>query len=158
MGLQRLKTEFDLTHQQIADAVGRSRTSITNLLRLLNLHDSIKQMLDVGELEIGHAKCLIPLSASDQVMLAKQMIEQELSVRQAEVLVQKFLKRQSDQISGAVESKAYKNDPDILHLQESLATKMGARVKIQHSKSGKGKLVIQYTTLDELEGILGHIH
>jgi len=89
--LQRLKTEFDLTHQQIADAVGRSRATITNLLRLLHLHESVKQMLDVGDLEIGHAKCLLPLDAELQVQLAKQIIDEDMSVRKTEVFVKKFM-------------------------------------------------------------------
>lgn len=155
IGLQRLKTEFDLTHQQIADAVGRSRTSITNLLRLLHLHDSVKQMLDVGDLEIGHAKCLIALDPDIQVYLAKQVIDEGMSVRATEVFVKKYLASMERAVKGSLESD-HKVDPDINLLQNMLAEKMGASVKIHHRPSGKGRLVINYTTLDELEGIVSH--
>lgn len=155
VGLQRLKTEFDLTHQQIADAVGRSRASITNLLRLLNLHESVKQMLDVGDLEIGHAKCLLSLEPDLQVVLAKQIIDEDMSVRVTEAFVKRYIDAQN---SPAKNSSARQiSNPDIDILQNSLAQKMGANVKIQHSTTGKGKLIIRYTSIDELEGILAHI-
>lgn len=156
VGLQRLKTEFDLTHQQIADAVGRSRASITNLLRLLNLHDSVKQMLDVGDLETGHAKCLLSLEPEIQVQLAKQIIEEGMSVRMAEAFVKKFSDNQNKPLP--IKSLADKPNADINLLQEELAQKVGAAVKIHHSHNGKGRLVIKYTSVDELEGILSHIN
>ncbi len=155
IGLQRLKTEFDLTHQQIADAVGRSRASITNLLRLLHLHESVKQMLDVGDLEIGHAKCLLPLEPEVQVQLAKQIIEEAMSVRTTEVFVKKFMENRDKPVSEKEDKKTV--NPDIRMLQDSLAQKVGASVKIHHASSGKGRLVIKYTSIDELEGILSHI-
>ena len=155
IGLQRLKTEFDLTHQQIADAVGRSRASITNLLRLLHLHESVKQMLDVGDLEIGHAKCLLPLEPELQVQLAKQIIDEAMSVRTTEVFVKKFMENQCKPEAQKAAKEAM--NPDIRVLQDSLAQRVGANVKIHHSSNGKGKLVIKYTSVDELEGILSHI-
>jgi len=154
VGLQRLKTEFDLTHQQIADAVGRSRASISNLLRLLNLHESVKQMLDVGDLEIGHAKCLLPLEPDTQVKLAKQIIDEGMSVRTTETFIRKFLETKD---RPHIAKPELTHNPDIALLQDSLAQKMGASVQIHHNNSGKGRLVIKYTTIDELEGILSHI-
>jgi len=155
IGLQRLKTEFDLTHKQIAESVGRSRAAVTNLLRLLSLHESVKQMLETSELEMGHARCLLSLEPADQVMLAKQIAEKQLSVRQTENLVRRFVQLQ--ELEESPENNASDTDPDILQLQSSLSGRVGAAVKIHHAASGKGRLVIKYTSVDELEGILAHI-
>ena len=112
-------------------------------------------MLDVGDLEIGHAKCLLPLEPELQVQLAKQIIDEAMSVRTTEVFVKKFMENQGKPESQKV-AKVSMN-PDIRFLQDSLAQKVGANVKIHHNSNGKGKLVIKYTTVDELEGILSHI-
>ena len=152
MALHRLIEEFGLTHQETADAVGRSRASVSNLLRLLSLNEDIKRMVENGDLEMGHARALLALSGELQSQVARSVAGKGLSVRETEKLV----KRTLEQPSG--EAKVDKRvDPDIRSLEQDLGDRIGARVAIQHGNKGKGKLVIQYNSLDELDGILAHI-
>ena len=149
--LQRLIDEFAMTHQQVAEAVGRSRTAVTNLLRLLALNPDVKQMVDQGELEMGHARALLALQGALQSSAAKEVVQKDLSVRETEKLVQRM------NAQPATPAQAPKTDPNIRHFETDLAEKLGAKVTIQHGEKGQGKLMIHYNTLDELEGILGHI-
>ncbi|PKM29820.1 MAG: chromosome partitioning protein ParB [Gammaproteobacteria bacterium HGW-Gammaproteobacteria-11] len=150
IALQRLQLEFELTQQQVADAVGKSRVSITNLLRLMALPDDVKLLLERGDLEMGHARALLGLPAEQQGTAARQVVAKGLTVRQTEALVRQWLNPRPD--NGSVRS-----NPDIERLQQDLAERIGADVKIQHGAKGKGKLVISYSSLDELDGVLMHI-
>ncbi|MBT8116663.1 MAG: ParB/RepB/Spo0J family partition protein [Gammaproteobacteria bacterium] len=149
--LDRLIREFELTHEQAAEAVGRSRAAVSNLLRLLELEDSVKYMVEQGVLEMGHARALLALSGTRQVEAARQVKARGLSVRATEGLV-----RQLQQPRKARPATAPK-DPDIQRLESDLADKLGASVLIRAGRSGKGKLEISYNSLDELDGILAHI-
>ena len=151
IALARLQAEFELTHQQIADAVGKSRATITNLLRLMSLRDEVQRMLEHGDIEMGHARALLGLPPEQQVQAAHNVVSKGLSVRQTEALVRKMLEEQSAPATVAAV------DPDIRRLQETLAQKLGAGVEIQHGPKGRGKLVVSYNSLDELDGILAHI-
>lgn len=153
LSLKRLITEFELTHQQAAEAVGRSRAAVSNLLRLLDLEESVKRYVELGDLEMGHARAILTLSDSQQRQAAQKIVAAGLSVRETEKLVRKMLSELGKK-SNPVKSGL---DPDIKNFQENLSAKLGARVAIQHSPKGKGQLVIQYNSLDELEGILNHI-
>lgn len=150
IALQRLQLEFELTQQQVADAVGKSRVSITNLLRLMALPDDVKLLLERGDLEMGHARALLGLPAEQQGTAARQVVAKGLTVRQTEALVRQWLNPRPD--NGSIRS-----NPDIERLQQDLAERIGADVKIQHGAKGKGKLVISYSSLDELDGVLMHI-
>ena len=149
--LQRLILEFELTHQQTADAVGRSRAAVSNLLRLLDLEDEVKTMLENGDMEMGHARALLALAAEQQRSAARTVVAKGMSVRETEQLVRRLLAEPSEH------QVAKREDPNIRQLQDDLSQRIGAAVKFQHGASGKGKLVIQYNSLDELDGILGHI-
>lgn len=149
--LQRLVEEFYITHQKVAEMVGKSRVSVTNALRLLSLDQQVRAWLEEGLISVGHAKLLMTLTLPVQVNIAATIIEKELSVRETEQLVESMTQ-------GMKTPKARKyQDPDILRLQNQLSEKLSAQVMIQHGTDGKGKLTIQYHTLDELEGILAHI-
>jgi len=150
--LHRLQKEFELTQQQVADAVGKSRTTITNLLRLMSLSESVKRMLEHGDLEMGHARALLSLSGDKQVTAARQVVAKSLSVRQTESLVRKLLAENENTATTSI------IDPDIKALEEGIAEKLGAKVLVQSNAKGKGKLTIHYNNLDELDGILAHIH
>ena len=150
--LQRLIQEFELTHLQAAEAVGRSRVAVSNLLRLLSLTDDVKRMLANGDLEMGHARALLALETGVQIQAAHQVASKSLSVRETERLVKRLLEGGESQ---AAKSTAV--NPDVLNLQNNLSEKLGAKVKILHKDTGKGKLEIQYNSLDELDGILAHI-
>lgn len=152
--LHRLIDEFALTHSQAAEAVGRSRAAVTNMLRLLTLSHEVKKMLSHGEIEMGHARALLALAPEVQPQAARQVASRGLSVRETEQLVRKLLSSAS---SGPKKSPTGTEDPDTLHLQRKLSEKLGAKVQVQHSAKGKGKLVINYNSLDELDGILDHI-
>lgn len=155
MALQRLIDEFELTQQEVADAVGKSRTTVTNLLRLMSLNPEVIQFVERGELEMGHARALLSLAPEKQLEAGKTVKTKGLSVRQTEALVRQM---QSQLQSKHGKAKATGTiDPDIRHLQDNLSEKLGAQVKIQHSAKGKGKLILSYNTLDQLEGILDHI-
>ena len=150
IALQRLQQEFELTQQQVADAVGKSRVTITNLLRLMSLHDEVKLLLERGDIEMGHARALLGLPADQQIEAARQVVARGLTVRQTEALVRQWLNPRPD-------SGNQRSNPDIDRLQQDLAERIGAEVKIQHGAKGKGRLVISYNSLDELDGVLMHI-
>jgi ParB family chromosome partitioning protein len=151
MALKRLQDEFELTQQEVADAVGKSRTTVTNLIRLMSLNQDVRISLEHGDLEMGHARALLALSGEHQTKAAKTVIGKGMSVRQTEALVRR-LQKQPD-------SKPSKNtiDPDIRQLQDDLSEKLGAEVLIQHTAKGKGKVILKYGSLDQLDGILNHI-
>jgi ParB family chromosome partitioning protein len=151
MALQRLQQEFQLTQQQVADAIGKSRVSVANLLRLIALPEEIKTMLAHGDLEMGHARALLGLPATKQVDGARHVVARGLTVRQTEALVRQWLNNKE-----AVEAPE-KSDPDIMRLEQRLAERLGAPVQIRHGQKGKGQLVIRYSSLDELQGVLAHI-
>ncbi len=151
--LHRLLHEFELTHQQIAQAVGKSRTTVTNLLRLLDLNPDVKAYIDQHKLEMGHARTLLGLKDQAQSDAAKQVVNLGLSVRETERLVRRLLEGPKSRMAT---KNAPKEDPNVRRLQDDLSEKLGARVNIQQTAAGKGKLVIAYNSLDELEGILDH--
>ncbi|WP_426415513.1 ParB/RepB/Spo0J family partition protein [Aestuariirhabdus sp. LZHN29] len=151
MALQRLQEEFELTQQQVADAVGKSRTTVTNLLRLIGLNTEVRTMLEHGDLEMGHARAMLTLEEDLQLQAARAVVARSLSVRQTEALIRKLQQESPDT------SSEQTLNPDIRNLQDSLSERLGASVRIDHSARGKGKLVIQYNNLDELDGILAHI-
>ena len=152
--LQRLITEFEMTHATAAEAVGRSRAAVSNLLRLLDLGEDVKSLVEHRELEMGHARALLGIdNKRQQAEIAAQVAQQKLSVRDTEALV----KRLASQPSGGAAESGSRPDPNIRKLEADLSEKLGAKVQVQHSSSGKGKLVISYHTLDELDGILEHI-
>lgn len=153
VALKRLQDEFELTHQEVAQAVGKSRSAITNLLRLIALTDEVKTLLEHGDLEMGHARALLTLEPAIQRDIARQIVAKGLSVRQTEALVRAFQAgKDKEKFKPEIKQSA-----DIRRLEESLSERLGAGVEIQHSTKGKGKLVISYNSLDELDGILIHI-
>ena len=153
VALKRLIDEFGLTHQLAAEAVGRSRAAVSNLLRLFDLNTDVKQLVERGELEMGHARALLGLQGGPQSEAARQVVRRGLSVRETEQLVRRLQSKSQKKQS----VNKITQDPDIRSLQDELAERLGARVQFQHTGSGKGKCVIHYNNLDELEGILKHI-
>ncbi|MCP8900489.1 ParB/RepB/Spo0J family partition protein [Gilvimarinus xylanilyticus] len=153
MALKRLQDEFELTQQEVAQAVGKSRTTVTNLLRLIALDDEVKKLLEHGDLEMGHARAILSLPAEQQREVGRQIVAKGLTVRQAEALVRKI---QDEKENGPPEAPLPVS-ADIKRLQNELSDTLGAGVSIQHTAKGKGKLVINYNNLDELDGILAHI-
>lgn len=151
IALHRLQHEFELTQQQVADAVGKNRATIANLLRLMKLNDDVKRLLEHGDIEMGHARALLALNGQEQSDAATQVVSRALTVRQTEALVRQWQEPESIQ-----PEKAPVN-PDIQRLERILGDRLGAKVAIQHGEKGKGKLVINYTSLEELDGILNHI-
>lgn len=152
MGFERLMTEFHLTHQDLADVVGKSRSAVSNLLRLLSLRSEVKTMLEHNDLEMGHARALLGLEGNKQVEVARIVVARGLSVRQTEALV-----RQVEQNKHLPISQTAQPDPDVAALELRISEILCAKVAIQHGSKGKGKLVINYSSLDELDGILAHI-
>jgi ParB family chromosome partitioning protein len=150
--LERLIKEFEITHEEAAQAVGRSRAAVSNLLRLLDLDDAVKAMVEGGKLEMGHARALLALSGAKQIEAAHQVVSRGLTVRATEGLVKSLQRPQ------AAKPVAIKKDANIQQLETSLADKLGASVVLRQGKGGKGKLEISYNSLDELDGILEHIH
>ncbi|MBI3575685.1 MAG: ParB/RepB/Spo0J family partition protein [Gammaproteobacteria bacterium] len=150
--LQRLIDEFGMTHQQVAEAVGRSRAAVTNLLRLLTLQADVREMLEQAQMDMGHARALLALEGAVQSKAAHQVVEKGLSVRETENLVRRLLSKANGHAAahGAV-------DPDIRLLQQQLSERLGAKVRIRHSRRGKGRLVIEYNSLEELDGILAKL-
>lgn len=146
-GLQRLIDEFKLTHQEAANAVGRSRPAASNLLRLLQLSNPVQELLLDNKLDMGHARALLPLSQTQQVQLAQVIVQKQLSVRDAERLVQK-------QLSPGVKTAPQKPDRDLLRLEEELSDNLGTTVNIRATKKGTGKLTIEFSNLEQLEGVL----
>jgi ParB family chromosome partitioning protein len=153
--LHRLTDEFSLTHQEAADAVGRSRASVSNLLRLLDLNPEVKALIDQKKLEMGHARALLALKGGMQSEVAAKVAAKGLSVRETEALVRKVLSAGSE---APAKPKPVAEDPDVKRLITDLSDKLGARVHLKQGKGGKGQLLIDYNSLDELDGILGHIH
>ena len=151
VALNRLIDEFGLTHEQTADAVGRSRAAVSNMLRLLNLEAGVKALLSEGQIEMGHARALLGLTGGAQFKAAKDVAERGLSVRETERLVKKLAHPET--AKHVTKSK----DPDTQRLENDLSEKLGAKVHFQTGKGGKGKVVIEYNSLDELDGILSHI-
>jgi len=152
IAMSRLIADFGLTHQQTAESVGRSRAAVSNLLRLLDLEDTTKVLLDTGKLDMGHARALLALSGTLQVETAHIVADKQMSVRETEKLVKR--------IANPTESKKTatpKKALEVQKLEESLSEKLGAAVNIQYNNKGKGKLVVEYNNLDELDGILEHI-
>lgn len=149
--LQRLIEEFGLTHQLAADAVGRSRAAVTNLLRLLELQPTTKKLLDEQKLNMGHARALLALEGFDQETAARHVSGKQLSVRETE----KYIKSLSQPAKNSVRAK--QSSPDVIRLEKDLGEKLGAAVKLDYNNQGKGRLVITYNSLDELDGILEHI-
>ena len=152
--LDRLIREFEMTHQSAADAVGRSRAAVSNLLRLLELADEVKTLVEQRQLEMGHARALLGFTVPrQQVEVAALVARKGLSVRETEALVRRMLTRKDDD----EDRERPRKDPNIGRLEQELAGKLGAKVQLQHSAKGRGKLVINYNSLDELDGILEHI-
>lgn len=152
MALHRLQHEFELTQMEVAEAIGKNRATVANLLRLMNLNDDVKRLLEHGDIEMGHARALLGLRDDQQSAAAADVVSRALNVRQTEALVRNL---QDDAKPQA--AKVTPNNPDVQRLERMLGERLGAKVAIQHTAKGKGKLVISYTTLDELDGILGHI-
>jgi ParB family chromosome partitioning protein len=159
--LERLITEFELTHAQAAEAVGRSRAAVSNLLRLLELAPEAGALLERRELEMGHARALLSLpTRRQQSEVAAIVAKKSLSVRETEALVRRMQPRGRDtgaRDTDAAAAASAAPDPDIQRLEQDLAEKLGAKVAIQHAQGGKGRLVVSYNSLDELDGILAHI-
>ena len=147
--LKRLQSEFDLSQQEVATAVGKSRPVIANLLRLLSLEREVSEMLEHGRIDAGHGKVLLALDGGDQVRAARKVVDSKLSVRQTEMLVKAML-------APAVDTVMQRKDPDIDRLERQLSERLGTKVVIEN-KNGRGKLVIQYSDLDVLDGILSRI-
>ncbi len=150
VGLQRLIDEFGMTHQQAADAVGRSRPAASNLLRLLQLPPPVQDMLMSGDIDMGHARALLPLPVGEQLALAQKISQKSLSVREAERLASKAQEPSKP-------SAASKEDRDLVRLEEELADKLGAAVSIRANRKGAGRLSIEFSNLDQLDGILKHL-
>ena len=151
VALSRLLNEFELTHQEVAKAVGKSRTAVSNLLRLNNLNDDVKILLEHGDIDMGHARALLALENDLQTTTARIVAAKELTVRETEILVKKALEP-------LTEKQEKKEDPDTQSLEQKLSEKFGAQVAISHNKKGKGKLVISYSSLDELDGIINQFN
>ncbi|MCL1148121.1 ParB/RepB/Spo0J family partition protein [Shewanella marinintestina] len=150
IALNRLIEEFELTHQQIADAVGKSRATVSNLLRLNGLNEPVKRMLEYGDIDMGHGRALLAISGDEQTNLARLVVSKELTVRETERLVNKTLNE-----TEIVEKPA--KDHDVVRLETQLIERLGAKVTLTHNKKGKGKMVINYQDLAELEGIISKI-
>ncbi|AZG34325.1 MAG: ParB/RepB/Spo0J family partition protein [Shewanella psychromarinicola] len=150
IALQRLLEEFELTHQQVADAVGKSRASVSNLLRLNSLNEPVKRLLENGDIDMGHARALLAVEGDEQTNLARLVASKEMTVRETERLVNKVL-------NPAKEAETPAKDHDVSRLEQELIEKLGAKVAINHGSKGKGKIVINYQNLTELDGILSKI-
>ena len=150
IALDRLMKEFELTHQEVADAVGKSRTTVSNLLRLNKLNDDVKTLLEHGDIEMGHARALLSLENELQTEIARTVAAKELTVRETEALVKKALSPEKEKVEKA-------KDPEAEQLAENLSAKLGAAVAISHNKKGKGKMVISYTSLTELDAIVDRL-
>ena len=149
-GYRSLADEFGLTHQELADAVGRSRSAVSNALRLLDLNDDVRALVEQGELDMGHARALLALSGAAQSEAATEVVRRGLSARETEKLVRSKVKGESPPQRGA-------RDPDVVKLETELADRLGARVRIDHKSKGKGSVTIHYSSLEALDGILERI-
>lgn len=152
IALQRLQDEFELTQAEVAEAIGKSRSTVTNLLRLMNLDSDVQVMLEHGDLEMGHGRALLGLPQAQQLEAANQVAAKSMSVRQTEALVRKLLEPKPEK-----KAETQRKDPNINQLENELSEKLGATTQINHGSKGRGKLVISYNSLDELDGILKHI-
>lgn len=155
--LSRLLQEFDMTHDAAAEAVGRSRSSVSNLLRLLDLHVDVQKLLETGKIEMGHGRAILALDIANQVEAARKVVKQGLSVRATEQLVKKLKDKGAKPKGSKKTSTSSRLDPNLRSLQEDLSERLGAAVAIKHGNSGKGILEIKYNSLDELDGILSRI-
>ncbi len=153
MGLQRLMQEFTLTQEQVAAAIGKSRVSVTNLLRLLHLADDVKTMLEHGDIEMGHARAILSLDATQQIQAARDVVAKQLTVRDTERLVRKILAPQKAEAQG---DKKAESNADIIRLERRLSEHFITPVKLDHGQRG-GKVVINYSSLDQLDGILAKL-
>lgn len=160
LAIRRLIDEFGLTHEEAAEAIGRSRVAVSNLLRLMQLGDAARELLQQRAIEMGHARALLGLTDGRmQAEVARLVATKGLSVRETERLIKRMLEGPSRAAgSDAERGLGGSTDPDVRRLENELAEKLGARVAIQHGRGGKGKLVVAYNSIDELEGILGHIN
>ncbi len=150
VALRRLIDEFGLTHQQTAEAVGRSRAAVTNLLRLLELEPEVKALVEQRQMEMGHARALLGLTQAElQLTAARKVVQRQLSVRDTERMVRSLLE-------GTPARKPVAVAPDVQRLEQRLADQLGAKVEIRYNQKGRGKMVIEYNSLDELDGILSH--
>lgn len=147
IALKRLMDEFQLTHQQTADAVGKSRAAVSNLLRLNQLNSEVKTMLEHGDLDMGHARALLALEGDAQTEVAKAVVAKELTVRETEAFVK-------DTLDPKPQKEKKQKDPDVISLESRLSEQFGAKISIDYNEKGKGKLVINYTSLNELDGII----
>jgi ParB family chromosome partitioning protein len=152
LALQRLSEEFSMTHHQLAEAVGKSRATVTNLLRLLTLTDEVKRMLEQGDLEMGHARALLVLGAELQLETARAIVAKQLSVREAENWVRRL------QMTPASIETPRSPDPDVERLQASLSGRLRLPVIIQHHQKGHGKVLIKYGSIAELDALLSYLH
>ena len=150
--LSRLRDEFGLTQQAVADAVGKSREAVANLLRLLNLNPAVRELLDQGALEMGHARALLPLPAAEQVAAAQQTVRERLNVRQTEALVRRLLAPDAP-----TKKPSTPKDSDTMALERRVTERLGAPVSIAHDAKGAGRVTIRYASLNELDGILAHL-
>ena len=150
VALQRLQEEFELTQQEVAEAVGKSRSTIANLLRLMTLEGEVRTLLEHGDIDMGHARSLLALAGQEQTHTAREVAARGLSVRQTEALVRRRL-------AAAEQPAPPPPDPDVRRLQEELSDRLGSPAKIVQGRGGKGKLVLTYNSLEELDGILSHI-
>lgn len=151
IALKRLIEEFTLTHQEVGEVIGKSRSSITNTLRLLELDDAVQQLLAEQHLDMGHARALLALPKKRQVVVSKKVIDGNLTVRETERLVKTLL---NDSGKGKPAQKVAKKDPDVLNLERDLSEFLGASTEIKAKKAGKGEVIIRYGSLEELDGIL----
>ena len=151
IALERLLIEFELTHQEVADAVGKSRTAVSNLLRLNNLNSEVKTLLEHGDIEMGHARALLALDNDIQTNTARIVVAKELNVRETEALIKKLQQPTKEIITKSI-------DPNTKALEQNLSEKLGSHVAINHNKQGKGKLVISYSDLSELDGIVSRFN
>ncbi|MGR4070519.1 ParB/RepB/Spo0J family partition protein [Billgrantia sp. C5P2] len=151
MALKRLLEEFELTQQQVADAVGKSRAQVANLLRLLALDPEVQTLLERGDLDMGHARALLALSGAKQRRAAHEVVNKDLTVRDTEALVKRLAQGE------VKKTESTPGSPDVARLETKLGELLGASVRIQHGRGGKGRLTIRYSSLDELDGILEHI-
>ncbi|MGV8711780.1 MAG: ParB/RepB/Spo0J family partition protein [Nitrosomonas sp.] len=149
MGIQRLINEFGMTHQTAGEALGNSRSTISNLLRLLNLSAPVQELMMLGKIEMGHGRALLPLAAAEQIKLANLIVQKRLSVRETERLV--------NQVEHPIARKIKKPDRDLLRLQEDVSERLGTQVDIKPKKNGQGSIVIHYSNLDQLDDILGKL-
>ncbi len=153
IALERFVNDFEMTHQQIGEMIGRSRVSVSNLLRLLSLNKQVKQFLNDSQIEMGHARAILSLSDSDQLIIALEIIKKKLNVRETEKRVKQLQNAQNNK----PEKKADKKDPNIKAIEDRLSEKMCTKIDLLSNNKGKGKLVIHYNSLNELDGILQQI-